>query len=1848
MPNINRTFTRGRMNLDLDERIIPNGEYKEALNVQVSTSEDSDVGTVQNILGTDLRSDKSLVDSVCVGQIADEKNNKLYYFITTDVISAIVQYDVDQDSTIPVLVDTNNSVLKFNSTPSPRHITGINIVDDFLFWTDGENEPKKINIKHFLLNAHTDFSTTSNFYVDGVSVGLVLEEHITVIKKKPEHPLKVELIGTTDTSTSGITEAVTITSADVYDQNNAVTTDITIELNTVAVGNYQNPITLLNGTTIPASNNPNSTYLDGVPLGIQQGDVLLLSDPNSAGALPSNVQIRAKVVSFNYIPIQTSPGVIVGWEGIYTVQILSVDSSTPAIDISYDFQVENLSDILFDKDFPRFGYRYKYQDGEYSAFSPFTQAAFLPSHFNAHPTKEPYNTGMQNTVKQINLTEFVTNDIPLGVVEIDLLYKADSSPAVYSIDTIKPSVNTPSGPAANPKWHGIDGSTNNQITLLTTAATASNTGYYKLTSDTIYGILPENQLLRPWDNVPKKAKAQDFTAGRLIYGNYTQNLNINFSDDKQLLVEFEDRKIQNINDRGKRSIKSLRDYQLGIVYTDEHGRETPVFTSGDTSTKKLPFDLDPSFNFKGAASSVNSIAASLIPLPDSGEAKFLKFYIKETASEYYNLVLDRVYRAEEDGNLWLSFPSSDRNKLKEDDFIILKKALESDEQVDLDNKFKVIDIRNEAPDFIRKKYKQLGKVDGGGVLDDLYTNPMLQPTPSLDKLALDKSQLLEEDVQDIQILFDQKKKLHIRFEITASGGNIVKSQKYKIISLELSGTEYTMTFDKPIVVADSWIESSSGVLDTSLKTTILLEEQEQWEEFQGRFFVKILSDLVTDEFLESQIGVNPTVQNIALFNVFSLRDLRGGGANDGLWSSHPAISQAILPNTPNNFSDESSDWTGSGGALTFGTGDTSSGWFIDQVHMAAQQPTVDPYANGNTNHGYTNTPNGSPSFGYKYDVSLSANLFKTGNIFPPPQQLTSTIDWVTYNTLNTSLNDATPDAQEIFARDVNKINSLDGVITTTTRHTDNINQNSGSKAWRTHLGAWADVGEEVYGPIGSTGSIFMHLSFSAVGEDLYDGNSPVHTTGFQDMTDANSYGTEGGYKWAGGSGAVGASPGTHMGNMIDLQSISNHNNQRYSRDKVCNTQAAPLTAGTSFGSSGSAIPPASNYDADRIKDQWNPASNNSANQSIIDNLIQNTKFKISTDADSDRVFTIKSVTKKRIYNHTSWNRRAIWDIATGGWKEDEKSVHYAWWDLKLNADTTNGQDKLDALTDALKRFGAAHNRRVCYILELDQNAGNDAVINSGVEDLAFDASALFYIQQTYVDENSTLLSDNPAVFETEPRRDEDLDIYYEASGSIPVDTVNVGSKHMESIIPVGTKVEVDVISTGSTLPIPPVGCVVRGWNNNVVTLDPGLQTASSINYAQAKIRFVNKDGSYLQYIIDSLAQSALNFDQVTISPKVDKVGLPYYNCFSFGNGVESNRIRDDFNRSFIKNGVRASSTIQEQYLEDHRSSGLIYSGLYNKNTSLNDLNQFIMAETITKELLPTYGSIQKLFARNDDLVAFCEDKVIQIPADKDVIFNADGNPQLIASNKVLGQSRPFVGEYGISKNPESFASSSYRAYFTDKQRGAVLRLSMDGLTPISDAGMKDWFRDKFRGDYFNIVGSHDSNKDTYNLTFDTGNDFTLNPLDPTRSKPDSDYRHGNSITIGYKEDVKGWVSLRSFIQEGGLTVTNTYFTLRDGELYSHDNENRTSFYNDPTPHPSFITTIFNEIPTSVKNFNTLNYSGDLGWQVDSIETDIESGNSTEFITKENKHFSHIYNNNEANDTSSFSFQGIGTADNITI
>ena len=83
MPELNRNFTKGKMNKDLDERILPKGEYRDALNVEVLTSEGSNVGSLQTIKGNLALTNLFGSFSNCVGQIVNNKNNKLYWLVSS-------------------------------------------------------------------------------------------------------------------------------------------------------------------------------------------------------------------------------------------------------------------------------------------------------------------------------------------------------------------------------------------------------------------------------------------------------------------------------------------------------------------------------------------------------------------------------------------------------------------------------------------------------------------------------------------------------------------------------------------------------------------------------------------------------------------------------------------------------------------------------------------------------------------------------------------------------------------------------------------------------------------------------------------------------------------------------------------------------------------------------------------------------------------------------------------------------------------------------------------------------------------------------------------------------------------------------------------------------------------------------------------------------------------------------------------------------------------------------------------------------------------------------------------------------------------------------------------------------------------------------------------------------------------------------------------------------------------------------------------------------------------------------------------------------------------------------------
>jgi len=177
--------------------------------------------------------------------------------------------------------------------------------------------------------------------------------------------------------------------------------------------------------------------------------------------------------------------------------------------------------------------------------------------------------------------------------------------------------------------------------------------------------------------------------------------------------------------------------------------------------------------------------------------------------------------------------------------------------------------------------------------------------------------------------------------------------------------------------------------------------------------------------------------------------------------------------------------------------------------------------------------------------------------------------------------------------------------------------------------------------------------------------------------------------------------------------------------------------------------------------------------------------------------------------------------------------------------------------------------------------------------------------------------------------------------------------------------------------------------------------------------------------------------------------------------IEEARIRGGYNNTATSYGPRAY-LVENSNEQSVRVNALIYSGVYNSRTDLNETNVFSVGEEITKAVDPNYGSIQKLHALDSNLAIFQENKVSNALIDKDAIYSAEGVGTPVTSTKlVIGQITPYIGEYGISNNPESFAYHGYRRYFTDKYRNAVMRLSRDGLTEISQYGMSTFFRQEF-------------------------------------------------------------------------------------------------------------------------------------------------------------------------------------------
>jgi len=322
-------------------------------------------------------------------------------------------------------------------------------------------------------------------------------------------------------------------------------------------------------------------------------------------------------------------------------------------------------------------------------------------------------------------------------------------------------------------------------------------------------------------------------------------------------------------------------------------------------------------------------------------------------------------------------------------------------------------------------------------------------------------------------------------------------------------------------------------------------------------------------------------------------------------------------------------------------------------------------------------------------------------------------------------------------------------------------------------------------------------------------------------------------------------------------------------------------------------------------------------------------------------------------------------------------------------------------------------------------------------------------------------AESTMIFESEPS-DALPDVWYESAESFDIvrgtdfAQYNIDLSNLQST-PV-TYLYKDINNQDAQITIYPGKGVefIAKSGTAVRSSETPLDSPSYITLAAVAI----EDGTHL----GNVSNQNLTTGQAAISD------TGFFNCYAFGNGCESYKIRDSVIGKELKLGNRVTTTQEIDYQEVRRFADITYSGIYNDESNVNRLNEFNAGLLNFKPLEESFGPIQKLFGRETDILTLQEDKISYVLTGKNILSDAGTGSLLQSVPEVLGTQVARVEEFGISFNPESFAQWGPDKYFTDAKRGSVIRLvgtsyRDDQLEVVSSYGMRTWFRDLFLSNF---------------------------------------------------------------------------------------------------------------------------------------------------------------------------------------
>ena len=526
MAEARNSFIKSKMNRDLDARLVPPGEYRDAQNVSVSKSEGADVGSLENILGNISLTDFGLTAANIdvVGFFMDLNNNRIFVFMSnyvdtsSDRLSNFAPAAAECHIGVYITSTSTGTILvsgRFLNFSKASPILGVNLINDNLFFTDNRNQPRKINVSRAL--------GSSTYYTN--------EDQISLSKYYPYEP--ISLVGALVT---GINRT-------------GVGTGYVIESNCQTTGGTGS------GLTVNITNTSGAIEINNPGFGYTNGDTIVPVQRGGSGSGSSYTLVVQNISTMQDVTSEFLP-----------------DGTTA--NPYYNANWPGDKNYLKDK-FVRFAYRFQFDDGEYSLISPFTQACFIPQqdgYFVGADTEKTYKSTevdfMQNKVNNIKLLIPVPAEsanwsnavTDLKISSIDIIFKDDSQTTLKVIENILAS---------------------------SISSNTSSIQIYEYQAKKPYKTLPTRDLLRVSDQVPVRALAQEAVGNRLVFGNlldkHTPPSSINYNTQTGFKVEESGpagtqytsvrREYQN------HTLKQNRNYQVALVLSDKYGRQSDAILS---------------------------------------------------------------------------------------------------------------------------------------------------------------------------------------------------------------------------------------------------------------------------------------------------------------------------------------------------------------------------------------------------------------------------------------------------------------------------------------------------------------------------------------------------------------------------------------------------------------------------------------------------------------------------------------------------------------------------------------------------------------------------------------------------------------------------------------------------------------------------------------------------------------------------------------------------------------------------------------------------------------------------------------------------------------------------------------------------------------------------------------------------------------------------------------------------------------------------------------------------------------------------------------------------------------------